>query len=933
MAGLVAPWGGAAELVLLFGDYASGRGEALVQLQSTFAATNVLQAAAYGLVRCGDRTLTADFSLYSELQARDGSGLRASNLNTARHHDASAARAGGLQVARERSTAVPAAPAAMAVVSDEHAAAAGAQQPDSERAAGLASNPGPSSMTAVAVKATAAAAAVAAATDHDPSTFTPRPSATRSLRLPARGDSPDPCSGGGRGLIPTLGPVASLSMPQHGGNIDGGKRGAAFPPQASFEAASAGTEAAQVPPASPADRLAVGAPAAELALHQQSVPASRTLLIKIHSPSLPVTIETMHAALSPYGRVLRVVMFTRGSELQVLAELDAVASACAAEAGLHRTYLYPGANFMRVRFSHQQSLRVLRDTLCARDFERWPLPVPCSESAGIAAAVQHSERASYDGRASASLGITPTDAAEEQGATFPLAPATLRHVAPASPAVPSIPHVVGLPPSYSPFPAPWLDPLLVSAHAMAMLLAAGRNPAEVGAVSASAAAMGVFLPHHVQHVRHGLGHLSQPMLARGSEAAGDPGLCHPVAPPPPELAKPYMSSPGPQVFPSQPGPAYALPMVAPLLGVPVSTPEPVALAPAFTSPGAASTSRQAPLGPGDSGMASGVPAGGVWPFIPPQAGRVVCLSGLDPLRPNPDALHALLTLAGDVLRVKVLYRQREKALVEFSDPHAAATAIATLDGCPLPWGALLGVLPSSKPGAHAYRRSSSTALIPAQHVSMDAGATAHARDDGEAGRRGLGSVSAIVEATSGASHDAAALEDSAAAFLFCDYTQHPRRHLRSSHFAHIIYPPNNVLHVARLPAKYTREMVHALFAAYGLVMEVRMLTYAARKRRSPQAEAAGQAEVAFMGEQFAPSRGAAPITTDAPLGTAATTTVAAAAIAAAAGHAVSCMARVHMRTVAEATGALMSVHGMQLGGRNICVSFSRDPPHPVAHYR
>eukprot|EP00043_Microstomoeca_roanoka_P011741 m.110998 g.110998 ORF g.110998 m.110998 type:complete len:491 (-) comp15280_c2_seq2:1020-2492(-) len=70
------------------------------------------------------------------------------------------------------------------------------------------------------------------------------------------------------------------------------------------------------------------------------------------------------------------------------------------------------------------------------------------------------------------------------------------------------------------------------------------------------------------------------------------------------------------------------------------------------------------------GLAGGVP------------GCVVLVSNLNPNTIQPDHLFMLCGVYGDVLRVKIMHKNRSRALVQFSLPQGAATAIQHLNGLP-----------------------------------------------------------------------------------------------------------------------------------------------------------------------------------------------------------------------------------------------------------
>lgn len=83
----------------------------------------------------------------------------------------------------------------------------------------------------------------------------------------------------------------------------------------------------------------------------------------------------------------------------------------------------------------------------------------------------------------------------------------------------------------------------------------------------------------------------------------------------------------------------------------------------------------------------------VYLYTTPPATPVLLASNLNEERASCASLFTLFGVYGDVLRVKILFKDRTKALLQLRDPHQAATAAHFLDGLPL-WGHKLRVVPS-----------------------------------------------------------------------------------------------------------------------------------------------------------------------------------------------------------------------------------------------
>jgi len=78
---------------------------------------------------------------------------------------------------------------------------------------------------------------------------------------------------------------------------------------------------------------------------------------------------------------------------------------------------------------------------------------------------------------------------------------------------------------------------------------------------------------------------------------------------------------------------------------------------------------------GGGGMMGGPPGS--------EKSPVVLVSHLDPEKVTPEVLFTLFGVYGDVIRVKILYKQRENALVQFASAQQADYARINLNGCPL----------------------------------------------------------------------------------------------------------------------------------------------------------------------------------------------------------------------------------------------------------
>ncbi|CAH8513538.1 unnamed protein product [Schistosoma mattheei] len=140
---------------------------------------------------------------------------------------------------------------------------------------------------------------------------------------------------------------------------------------------------------------------------------------------------------------------------------------------------------------------------------------------------------------------------------------------------------------------------------------------------------------------------------------------------------------------------------------------------------------------------------------------VLIVSNLNEEKVYPDALFTLFGVYGDVTRVKIMFNKKSTALVQFSDPQQALTALYHLNGQPL----------YGKPLKIAVSRFNIVQLP---------------KEDSDVG-------------------------------LTKDYTNSPLHRFRkpnSKNFANI-YAPNHVLHLSNIPSAITEEEVRMIFETKG----------------------------------------------------------------------------------------------------------------------
>lgn len=164
----------------------------------------------------------------------------------------------------------------------------------------------------------------------------------------------------------------------------------------------------------------------------------------------------------------------------------------------------------------------------------------------------------------------------------------------------------------------------------------------------------------------------------------------------------------------------------------------------------------------------------------PQGSPVVLVSNLNEEKATPDALFVLFGVYGDVVRVKILFKKKDNALVQFTDTNMARTAIMHLDRVEL-WDKKIKVAPS-------------------KHMSIQI------PKEGQ--------------------------ED---AGLTKDYTGSPLHRFRNPNSKNFmnIFPPSATLHLFNIPANASEDDIKDLFSNYGTVVNYRVFQ---KDRRMAQLE-------------------------------------------------------------------------------------------------
>ncbi|KAK7507044.1 hypothetical protein BaRGS_00001895 [Batillaria attramentaria] len=99
-------------------------------------------------------------------------------------------------------------------------------------------------------------------------------------------------------------------------------------------------------------------------------PANHILLFTILNPQYPITVDVMHTICSPYGQVLRIVIFKKNG-VQTMVEFDNVESAKRAKQSLNGADVYSGCCTLKIEYAKPSRLNVVRN-----DSESWDYTNP-----------------------------------------------------------------------------------------------------------------------------------------------------------------------------------------------------------------------------------------------------------------------------------------------------------------------------------------------------------------------------------------------------------------------------------------------------------------------------------------------------------------------------------------------------------------------------
>jgi hnRNP-L/PTB/hephaestus splicing factor len=113
----------------------------------------------------------------------------------------------------------------------------------------------------------------------------------------------------------------------------------------------------------------------------QELQPNRILLITIHNPLYPITVDVLHQVFSPHGFVEKIVTFQKSAGLQALLQFQSQQSAMQARNTLQGRNIYDGCCTLDIQFSNLQELQVNLNNERTRDYTNANLPSEQSRQA------------------------------------------------------------------------------------------------------------------------------------------------------------------------------------------------------------------------------------------------------------------------------------------------------------------------------------------------------------------------------------------------------------------------------------------------------------------------------------------------------------------------------------------------------------------------
>ncbi|KAI5058943.1 hypothetical protein GOP47_0025262 [Adiantum capillus-veneris] len=109
-------------------------------------------------------------------------------------------------------------------------------------------------------------------------------------------------------------------------------------------------------------------------LQEQDSQPNRILLITIHNPLYPITVDVLHQVFSPYGLVEKIVTFQKAAGLQALLQFASQHSALQSRNALQGRNIYDGCCTLDIQFSNLSELQVNLNNDRTRDYTNPGLP-------------------------------------------------------------------------------------------------------------------------------------------------------------------------------------------------------------------------------------------------------------------------------------------------------------------------------------------------------------------------------------------------------------------------------------------------------------------------------------------------------------------------------------------------------------------------------
>lgn len=115
----------------------------------------------------------------------------------------------------------------------------------------------------------------------------------------------------------------------------------------------------------------------------QSAIESTVLRVVVEHLLYPVTLDTFYQLFSRFGKVTKIVTFTKNQSLQALVQYDSIYSASSAKQSLDAQAMFGGSsNILRVDFSKLTNLNVKYNNDKSRDYTNPGLPSSPGGGAG-----------------------------------------------------------------------------------------------------------------------------------------------------------------------------------------------------------------------------------------------------------------------------------------------------------------------------------------------------------------------------------------------------------------------------------------------------------------------------------------------------------------------------------------------------------------------